>query len=248
MSQFPSSEWMKLYEEKQPYLKAYSDFNAYFSADQILGMKMHHLNMGKVKFPTGEIFVCDPLVYLDPEEEPYFVRVPKGEFPIETLVIEIEEGQYSFVAVRIKFTEEEATQHIEALKGTEQLEELGEDEYFGFHAESGLATVVDVATREAFCAFVNRWEYENSEDKNLYDDYLAVEFAKSYQNNPEFQRESGDWINFQIPGSDLSLPMIQTGFGQGTYPVYFGYDQNGKVCELVIQFIDIELAFSEAVK
>src|SRR5690606_23282207 len=120
------------------------------------------------------------------------------------------EEHYRYVAVRVKFTDKKAVRHIEALKGDENLSELGEDEYFGFHVDSGLATIVDVATRDAFCSFVDRWEYENDEDKNLYDDYFAAEFQKSYENRPEYQREGGDWINFQVPNSDLNLPMIQS--------------------------------------
>ena len=50
--------------------------------------------------------------------------------------------------------------------------------------------------------------------------------SRKAMKNPEFQRTDGDWINFKIPGTDLSIPMIQTGFGDGVYPAYFGYDEN----------------------
>ena len=39
--------------------------------------------------------------------------------------------------------------------------------------------------------------------------------------------------------------MFASGFGDGSYPVYFAYDGNGEICGLYIQFIDIELALSE---
>lgn len=243
MSQFPSAEWLELYKEKTPLLKAYSDFNAYFSSPEYLRKKLEHINMGTVSFPTGEIIVCDPLTYLDQESEPYFTKVPKGIFPIDTLVVELEEDDHRYVATRIKFSDKPAEIHMEALLGYEDLSELGEDEYFGFTVDSGLATIVDVSSRDAFCEFVNRWDYENEEDKNLYDDFFAAEFEKSYEKNPSFQREGGDWINIQIPNSQANLPMIQTGFGDGTYPVYFGFDADNEVCEIVLQYIDLDLAF-----
>ena len=31
--------------------------------------------------------------------------------------------------------------------------------------------------------------------------------------------------------------MIQSGFGDGLYPVYFGYDENGELCDIVIEYI-----------
>lgn len=54
---------------------------------------------------------------------------------------------------------------------------------------------------------------------------------------PLYQREGGDWINFEIPGTELSIPMIQSGFGDGVYPVYFGYDKNGHLCDVVMEYI-----------
>jgi hypothetical protein len=39
--------------------------------------------------------------------------------------------------------------------------------------------------------------------------------------------------------------MFASGFGDGTYPVYFGYDKDDKICQIAIEFIDIALAFGE---
>lgn len=246
MADFPTEAWLQQYEEKKKFLAAYNDFNEYFSAKEIAGKKLFKLPMGNVNFPTGQILVCDPLVYLHRGEEPYYIKAPIGTFPIETLVVEVEEEHYRYVAVRIKFNSKKAVSHFEALKGNENLDELGEGEYFGFNVDAGLATIVDVVTRDAYSDFSDKWDAETEdENKNLYDDFFAAEFDKSYKENPQFQREGGDWINFQIPGTDLTVPMIQSGFGDGVYPVYFGFDENNEVCELVIQFIDIELAFAD---
>ena len=40
--------------------------------------------------------------------------------------------------------------------------------------------------------------------------------------------------------------MFQSGFGDGTYPAYFGYDKNGAICRLVIHFINIALEIEDA--
>jgi len=39
--------------------------------------------------------------------------------------------------------------------------------------------------------------------------------------------------------------MFQSGFGDGAYPVYLVYDKDGNVCQLIVELIDIELAYSE---
>ena len=106
------------------------------------------------------------------------------------------------------------------------------------------ACICDIAVRDAFCEFYDDWS-ESNPGKNIYDDYFAAIFAKSYAENPKHQREGGDWINWIVPGTIYHLPIFQTGFGDGTYPVYFGYDADGKICQLVIQFIDIDLAYGD---
>lgn len=34
--------------------------------------------------------------------------------------------------------------------------------------------------------------------------------------------------------------MFQTGWGEGQYPVYWGQDEEGRVCQLVVWFVDLE--------
>ncbi len=34
--------------------------------------------------------------------------------------------------------------------------------------------------------------------------FFAEVFAKNAEENPVYQREGGDWINFKIPNSELS--------------------------------------------
>ena len=95
---------------------------------------------------------------------------------------------------------------------------------------------MDVETKNAYCDFVDNW-YKKNPDKNIYDDFFAAIFEKNAMENPLYQREGGDWINFRIPNTDLSIPMIQSGFGDGVYPVYFGYDKDNNLCDVVIEYI-----------
>lgn len=244
MSNYPDAKWLREYENKRSILSSANNLNEYFTKNEICGKKIFLLDVGTVNIPTGNILVCDPLVYLNRDEKPYFEKVSAGVFPLTISVVEIEEDHYRYAAVRVQFNNEDAVEFIEALKGNENLDDFGEGEYFGFNVDAGLATVVDIKTKDAFCSFREKWEKENP-DKNIYDDFFDDEFKKSYQKNPKYQREGGDWINFEIPGSDLSIPMIQSGFGDGVYPVYFGYDKNNQICQVVIRFMDIELTFDE---
>ena len=97
---------------------------------------------------------------------------------------------------------------------------------------------------KAFCNWSEQW-YRETPDGNQYYDYFAALFAENYKAHPQFQREDRDFLNWQIPGTEYHLPIFRSGFGDGVYPVYWGMDETGDIRQIVIQFIDIEPAYSE---
>ena len=48
-----------------------------------------------------------------------------------------------------------------------------------------------------------------------------------------------------MPDTDCNLPIFHSGWGDGYYPVYFGYDATGEVCAVYVRFIDIEASYGE---
>ena len=232
----PSIEWKKRYEAVKNLLTSPVNYAKCFDMREIQGKEIFILDMGEIEFPTGDILVRDPLVWLNRDEKAYLTSVPRGKYRIETLVVKLEEDHYRYALSRVRFTENVPKIYYEALKGDENLDDVDGDSIFGFNVDAGLATIVDIETRNAYCDFKDKWYRENP-NKNIYDDFYAEVFAKNAEENPVYQREGGDWINFKIPNSELSIPMIQSGFGDGRYPVYFGYDENGKLCDLVLEYI-----------
>lgn len=232
----PSIEWKKKYEAVKNLLTSPVNYAKCFDMKEIQGKEIFILDMGEIEFPTGDILVRDPLVWLNRDEKAYLTSVPRGKYRIETLVVKLEEDHYRYALSRVRFTENVPKIYYEALKGDENLDDVDGDSIFGFNVDAGLATIVDVATRNAYCDFKDKWYAENP-DKNIYDDFFTEVFANNAEENPNYQREGGDWINFKLPNSELSIPMIQSGFGDGRYPVYFGYDENGELCDLVVEYI-----------
>ena len=45
--------------------------------------------------------------------------------------------------------------------------------------------------------------------------------------------------------TDCNLPIFSSGWGDGYYPVYFGYDAKGEICAVYVRFIDIEASYKE---
>ncbi|MDO4318606.1 MAG: DUF4241 domain-containing protein [Lachnospiraceae bacterium] len=244
----PQKEWLALYEQKKQNTASQTDFNTYFELPEIAGKMLTVMDIGACELPSGKLLVRDPLVYLGSRgEQPYFQTAPAGTYRVEVCVVKPEEsgGCARYAAVRLRFSEKRAVRFYEALIGNEDLNELHEDEYFGFNVDAGLGCICDAAVHSLFCDWSEKWDREHP-GGNQYDDYFAALFAESFRTRPEFQRSGGDWINWKLPGTEYHIPMFQSGFGDGAYPVYWGYDEAGGICQLVIQFIDIALAYGQA--
>ncbi|SHE15003.1 Uncharacterised protein [Chlamydia abortus] len=242
----PTNEWLSQWKQKHEILECPVDLNTYFSLPEMAGKELAVMDIGPCSIPTGQILVRDPLYYLgNRQEQPYFQTVPAGTYRTEVCVVKPDEEDCArYAAVRVKFADAPAVRFEEALIGHEDLTDLGEGEFFGFNVDAGLACICDKQLHHAFCDFKEKWHKEHP-GENLYDHYFAALFAESFRQNPQYQREGGDWLNWQIPGTEYHLPIFQSGFGDGAYPVYWGYDETGAICQIVVQFIDIQLTYDD---
>lgn len=242
----PANNWLELWRKERHKTKSPVDFGPYFKESTIAGKKMATLSLGNISVPSGYIAVCDPLYFLSRDSEPYFLKVPQGTFSVEAAVVQPDiYDSARFAAMRIRFSDMPVAYYEEALTGGEDLSNFEEGEFFGFNVESGLACICDADTRDAASDFIALW-YEEHPNENIYDDYLSGLFIQSAIDFPRYQREVGDWINWKVPGTELTMPMCQSGFGGGVYPAYFGFNQYDEICELVVHFIDMEMVFASS--
>lgn len=235
-----NENWLQKYEEVKDVLICPTDLETYFTSDEIAGQPLETMEIGDVSLPSGKIVVRDPLVDLNGNQSPYFIQAPKGDFPVTIAVVKSEDWGDRYAVVKVEFTKEKPIVYREALVGIEELEAVTEDDYFGFGVDAGLGCITD----KEVLPFVDKFADETNVD-NFYDDYFAALFEQSYKDHPKNQRDAGDWINWKVPNTNYHIPMFASGFGDGTYPVYFAYDTHDSICGLYIQFIDIELALSE---
>ena len=242
----PTKEWLKKWKKVKDKLQPNSNLVNYFTLKEIAGKEIDVMDIGPCSIPTGEFLVGDPLVYLrDIKQEVYLQKIPTGEFKTEVCVVKASDGDCDrYAAIRLKFNDNKIAYYEEAMVGNEEFDNIQEGDYFGFNVDAGLACICDKKLHKLYCDFDRKFDKENP-DGNIYDDYFAKLFEESYKDNPKYQRDGGDWINWTIPDTNYHLPMFQSGFGDGAYPVYLAYDKDGNVCQLIVELIDIELAYSE---
>ena len=86
----PTAEWMKKYNAMKEKLVCKFDIDKYYTESTIGNMKVDVLDIGKVYFPTGKIFACDPLIELE-DSLPFIQTIPVGTYPIKICVVPSDE-------------------------------------------------------------------------------------------------------------------------------------------------------------
>ena len=107
-----------------------------------------------------------------------------------------------------------------------------------------MGCVADIQTQAAFKTY---WAKRLEEDPDIdpYNDLFCDLLEENAKAHPKYQASYGDWLNWTVPDTDCNLPIFASGWGDGYYPVYFGYDAKGEVCAVYVRFIDIEASYKE---
>lgn len=195
------------------------------------------IHAGDVNLPTGRVVLADP--FLSQEQPAFNKTVEPDKYPVYIYLEEVDKLHHRIAFAKIKFRPEDATNWILALTEDvtkDEVAELEEDEYFGFDVESGLAGFMDEETRDQFGDKLDAL-YEADEEYDYYDAVLSEEF-KEYSGKNTFSRELGDWNDHKIAtDSDNNIIMFSAGWGDGYYPAYWGFNDNGDTVELAVDFL-----------
>lgn len=215
-----------------------NDFEFEYNLDD--DMDMHELveiHVGDLNLPTGKIIAADPFFTYD--QRPFKRTVLPDKYPVYIYVTEIDEEHFRIAYAKIKFRSKDASKWVLAITDDitkEEMDELTDDEFFGFPVDSGLACFLDEETNAALNAKMDALQ-EKDPEANYYDEVLADEF-KAYSSKNKFSRELGDWNDHRPDReSDNNVIMFASGWGDGYYPAYWGLDENGETIELVIDFL-----------
>ena len=240
----PTTEWLNKYETIKDKLTCKDDLEAHFTKKVIGNMAVDVLDIGAVHFPTGQIFACDPLVELE-DTLPFLQTIPAGTYPVKICVVPSEQYGDRYACVKVEVSREKPVRHELGMVGNENLDAaLGDDDYFGFGVDAGMGCIADIQTQAAFKTY---WAKRLEEDPDIdpYNDLFCDLLEENAQAHPKYQGDCGDWLNWTVPDTDCNLPIFSSGWGDGYYPVYFGYDAKGEVCAVYVRFIDIEASYKE---
>ena len=152
-----------------------------------------------------------------------------------------------YACVKLQVTSNKPVKYELGMIGNETLDgDFSDGSYFGFGVDAGMGCIADLKVQEEFNKF---WKEERSNHPenvymNPYDDLFKELLKENYNKYPRYQRTGGDWLNWKIPNTDYNMALFSSGWGDGCYPTYFGYDEEGNVTGIYILFINIKLDYN----
>jgi hypothetical protein len=202
-----------------------------------------YLTVGEVDCPTGSIIVSDPLAYLPAQEfcPQLAISISAGTYPVEVSILRDPDVGIRMCTARLKVKNTAATRYECAEPTLESAAAKGADGVLmGFPVDAGMMSFCDAQVAREYQAFLDAW-YKENEDKNHYDDYFEKFFIESAEKLPAYQRDGGDFIEWANPNSNNRMVMIASGFGDGFYQSFWGYDENNEICELIVPMVNPDL-------
>jgi hypothetical protein len=185
---------------------------------QTIGFVAH--DIGLLEVTTGRVAASDPLVSPDP---PAFTQaVPNGRHPVRVIAARFGEDERIAYAL-LRFSEASAVRWANARSGEEDTQPLGAGEFFGYGVDSGTGCFMDPHAGRLLSA---RMEQEDD-----YFETIIDEMEKTYAH-------TRSWADIHPDASSPSnVICFSSGWGDGSYPSFFGFDAEGKVAVLVTDFM-----------
>lgn len=185
-------------------------------------MSIEKIDAGKLKLLTGRVIATDPILLYD--DKCYSQHVKPGTYSVNIYVGKTEKRIRQTVAAEIRITDSEPVRWEMALLEGESAKAFGHDEFMGYEVENGLGCFMDEKVMEML-------DLMGEDDLSLYE--ARVKDAVRNDEN-----SCGELIMDEKTG--LNIIVFASGWNEGTFPSYFGYDKNNKLTRIVTDFMVIE--------
>ena len=173
------------------------------------------ITIGNIKIPSGKIIACDPM-NIDEYGIAFTQSFPTGEFPVEVAVATMVDAE-EIAFARIKFSEAPVERWEFALKPGEEALPIWGKKMRGYSTDSGTGVYLDETANKP----LERDEVTDM-DRGIY-----TEMEKNAR---------GGWRFAMYKYGQHNLAAHTTGFGDGFFATYIGYDAQGRPCRLLTDF------------
>jgi len=194
---------------------AFTDNYSYIDEEKTV-YNLHCENIGKLNVVNGQIIACDPFLFNN--DKSFDTLFPIGQFSVELAIANIK-GDERVGFSRIKFSEKIPIRWTMAVTTDQDASNLTEEEIFGYGVDSGTGCFMDSSGAKAYSAYLKLKE-------NNYNIVIA-EMEITY-------KDTRSWLLWNK--DSFNVAMFSTGWGDGLYATYIGYDNEHSICRLVTDF------------
>jgi len=184
-------------------------------------ISFYSVNIGKINSQSGKLIACDPIVMHD--AQPFSQTFPVGQFPVQLAIAKIDDDQRVAFS-RILFSQNGVKKWEFALQEGEKQIPIDSESLYGYGVDGGIGLFIDKNSNEAFDSLRRK-------NQNIWTQVFIDEMDKHYRNT---------WQYVVYNFNEHNLASFSTGYGDGTYSTYVGYDENGNICRLLTDFGLIE--------
>lgn len=185
-------------------------------------MQIEKIEAGKLRLTTGRIIATDPILMYD--DESYSEHVKPGTYPVYIYVGKTENRKNQTVAAELKLSNNEPVKWEMALLKGESSKGFSHDEFMGYEVENGLGCFMDESVMECLDIM--------SEDE-------LDTYVKSVRNSVSKNENSCADIIIDKK-TEGNVIVFTSGWNEGTFPTYYGYDKDKNLARLVTDFMVIE--------
>lgn len=180
-------------------------------------------SLGQLSLPTGRIVANDPCVFFETDE--FTISVKPGSYPVSIFVACSSSGDKRVALAMLELSDKKAVKWEMALVKNQIIDNLtgSDDGYFGYGVDSGTGGFMDKQTADQI----------SERGLDVYELFQA-QFDGTYVHTYSYAIGSIDG------GGDNDVAAFSSGWGDGCYPSYFGYDESGEPCALVTDFLILD--------
>ena len=184
---------------------------------------------GRIVLPTGRIVACDPLLTNDMKS--FATVFPSGSFPVN-IHRERESGCIAYV--EIAFSENKIARWQMALTEGQHIADLEDGEIFGYPVESGMGCFMDMETQDDLTRLeMKLFRRKGADFMGIYEEFFHGYFFDSAGATNQYAFLKPD------ENKEGNICAFETGYGEGFYASYIGFDEAGNPGKLVSEFIEI---------
>lgn len=179
--------------------------------------------LGELALTSGRIVVTDPFI-VSGKELPLELSIPPGRYRVDLAVADTGEGGHRVAMARLLLSRKPPVRWSMAVTANQDLRKLKGDEIFGYGVDAGTGAFMDAASVAWLAAM------PDDSREALMNDWQQRGEARG----PELGIPYGFALNEQVgPGA---AAMFSSGWGDGFYASWIGYDAAGQPAAIVTDF------------